>query len=253
MHNMTEPLSISRINCYLRCPQSFYYKYILKLQKPNCPSFTKGLAVHSGADTFYKAIIANQQIEVTDAIIAGAKKFDELTDNTDFGDKDPKAEKAAMALMIEEYINQIAIFRRPIYSEIKILSDIDGIPFQGIIDLIEENHIIRDTKTASKKPAENLIVDGGYALQLAAYSLLYEKQFGVMPTSALDVIALTKTKCEVYSQLDKKTDEDINTFKEIIANVFGLIINEVFYPNPLNQFCSEKCCSYYGECKSRKI
>ncbi|HWT55950.1 MAG TPA: ATP-dependent DNA helicase [Candidatus Microsaccharimonas sp.] len=48
-------LSVSQIDCWLRCPQDFYYKYVLQMPLPPSPTLQYGTAIHSVIETIHRA------------------------------------------------------------------------------------------------------------------------------------------------------------------------------------------------------
>lgn len=47
-------LSVSQIDCWLRCPQDFYYKYVLQMPLPPAPALQYGTAIHSVIETIHR-------------------------------------------------------------------------------------------------------------------------------------------------------------------------------------------------------
>ncbi|MGH7241015.1 MAG: RecB family exonuclease, partial [Candidatus Saccharimonadales bacterium] len=48
-------LSVSQIDCWLRCPQDFYYKYVLQMPLPSSPTLQYGTAIHSMIETIHRS------------------------------------------------------------------------------------------------------------------------------------------------------------------------------------------------------
>jgi DNA helicase-2/ATP-dependent DNA helicase PcrA len=48
-------LSVSQIDCWLRCPQDFYFRYVLQMPMPPAPALQYGTAIHSVIETIHKA------------------------------------------------------------------------------------------------------------------------------------------------------------------------------------------------------
>jgi DNA helicase-2/ATP-dependent DNA helicase PcrA len=50
----TLQLSVSQIDCWLRCPQDFYYQYVLQMPLPPAPQLPYGTAIHSVIETIHR-------------------------------------------------------------------------------------------------------------------------------------------------------------------------------------------------------
>lgn len=48
-------LSVSQIDCWLRCPQDFYYQYVLQVPLPPDPALQYGTAIHKAIENLHKA------------------------------------------------------------------------------------------------------------------------------------------------------------------------------------------------------
>lgn len=54
-------LSVSQIDCWLRCPQDFYYCYVLEMPQPDDPVRAYGTLMHDTIETIHKSLRAGQQ------------------------------------------------------------------------------------------------------------------------------------------------------------------------------------------------
>lgn len=62
-------LSVSQIDCWLRCPQDFYYQYVLQMPLPPEPALQYGTAIHSVIETIHRGR-ANGSVPTLEELLA---------------------------------------------------------------------------------------------------------------------------------------------------------------------------------------
>ena len=241
-------LSASQINMYLRCPLSYYYRYVEGLIIPPGSSLTKGKAVHSGVEFNYKQKLetkkdlpVNQILEYTSA------EFDSLAEETQWDMEKGKAKDETIKLT-QLYCTEISPKVQPVAVEEKVEVTFDNADYTllGYIDVIDDKGFVRDTKTTGRTPSESVIVNN---LQLAAYSLAHRQLRGTEESGVvLDYLVNTKEP-KVVQLKAKYQQQQIDRFLKILGIVAHNIKYENFYPNPNNNLCGPKTCGFYQICK----
>ena len=240
-------ISPTQINMYLRCPAQYYFRYILGMIIPPKSALTKGKAVHKGQEVNYKQKIeTHEDMKLSDLQEVVATEFETLAPETEWQpDEDPGKIKDETISLASLYHTEIAPTVQPMLVEEEILIDIPGGKLKGYIDLVDMQEYIRDTKTASRTPSQDVI---SKSLQLSAYALAYRKEMDREENGVkLDYLVNTKTP-KVVTLEGKRTEQDLQRFVSIATRVMDAIQKGVFYPNQDNFMCDEKNCGYWHEC-----
>lgn len=241
--------SVTQLNTFLRCPAQYYFRYVEGLKIPPSGAITKGVCVHSAIEHNYKQKIeTHKDLPLSEVTEYAAYKFEELAPDTDWGDEKPGEAKDDTINLTVAYHKLIAPKVQPIASEKEFVIPLDGdINLLAYVDVIDNKKRIRDTKTASRKPGQDV---ADKSLQLSAYALCYREVFGEEESEVvLDYVVSNKKKYAVESIKSKRTKRDLDRFKTIALGVIRAIKNKVFYPNPTNYLCNDKFCGYYHLCK----
>lgn len=241
-------ISVSQINMYLRCPAQYYFRYVQGMIIPPKSALTKGKAVHKGQEVNYKQKIdTHEDIKLTDLQEVVSTEFETLAPETEWmPEEDPGKIKDETISLASLYHTEIAPTVQPMLVEEEILIDIPGGKLKGYIDLVDMQEYIRDTKTASRTPSQDVI---SKSLQLSAYALAYRKEMNREENGVkLDYLVNTKTP-KVVTLEGKRTEQDLQRFVSIATRVMDAIQKGVFYPNQDNFMCDEKNCGYWHECR----
>lgn len=241
-------ISPSQINTYLRCPAQYFFSYVQGIKIPPKSAMTKGKAVHSGIEYNYKQKIESREdLKVSEILEYTAAEFEKLAEETDWQGVDKGKEKDSTIDLTKLYQTEVAPETQPIAVEQKIEVAFENTDYTllGIIDLIDEEKRIRDTKTTARTPSEDSLQN---SLQLSAYSLAYRTIKGEEETGIqLDYLVATKTP-KVVKLSANRTQKEIDRFLSITGTVAHNISCQNFYPNPTNMMCSPVNCGYWEKC-----
>lgn len=249
--HMVEHFSVSQLNMYLRCPAQYAFRYLDGIVLPPTGSLTKGRAVHKGAEYNYRQKVKTARdaaLEEIQDIVAAA--FDREAEKTSWEKEEDKGRiKDETLLLTALYHQKIAPQVQPLFIEHEFKIPLaEGMPLLGYIDVIDENFIIRDLKTASKTPGEN---EAAKNLQLTAYAYAFRELVGREESAvALDYLVQTKQPKAVVL-MAQRTKADIDRLWAIMFEVLKAIKGGNFYPNPQNIMCSVKACGYWDQCRQR--
>ncbi len=245
-------LSVSQINMYLRCPLQHYFRYKKKLILPPTAALTKGKTVHSGvAYNYEQKKETRKDLPVTEVAEYTAAAFEDAEDETEWGEVNPTQAKDETINLVKVYHENIAPAIQPVEVEAKYEVEFSNNPYKllGYIDVIDEQGIIRDTKTAGRKPKNGIASN----LQLAGYAYMYQTIKGESANGvALDYVVSTKTP-SYYQFYHSPTEAQIDNFLRTFANVAFCIENNIYHPNPNNFLCSPKFCGYWELCKGGAV
>lgn len=243
-------LSYSQISTYLTCPLRYKFHYVDLIP----PAFTTaalvfGSSLHQAAAAYYDSRLVgdplrpDQMLDVyRDSWLAaeGIKYFN--------GDREES--------LLEKARQLVGVFHENVSPDTLILGveeffefQIEGVPpFQGYIDLIEQDQngrvTVADLKTASKKLTDSSVHSN---LQLTAYSLGAEA-LGFEPdslTMRLDVITKTKNP-ELTRHETTRTQQERDRFVKLVRKVWAAIEHHAFYPKEDWQ-CAQ--CAWADHCR----
>lgn len=244
-----EHISVSQIDTYMRCPASYYYRYVRGLIIPPKAAMTRGSAVHSGIEFNYRQKMETEKdLPLAEVQEYTAAVFEEKAEETDFEGEDPGKVKDETIDLVTVYHKEIAPEVQPRAVEERIEIAFEGADYTlvAILDLEDQNRMIRDTKTAGRTPGEKDIEN--HMLQLAAYSLAYRTTKGEEESGVgLDYLVNTKTP-KVMKFRREITEEQRQSFLKIMDAVANAIAGEHFWPNRKNNLCSPKHCGFWDIC-----
>lgn len=245
-------LSVSQIRTYLRCPAQYEFRYVHGLKSPVTSSLLLGSSFHSAIEAANKAKMENGEILSTEDVLDAysdswenkmAKEEIEWEEG-----EDPGKVKDRGAEMTAAYYEEHGRNLKPALVETSFLTDIDGVLFQGYIDLAEVDGSIRDFKTAKRTPNQDEIEK---SIQLTAYALAYRELTGEKEARVgLDYTVGLKTGTKIVRLETEIDDQRIERFKRLVKGVAESIKSGIFYPNEEGFGCS--FCPYKDICKGGK-
>ena len=250
---LTEPVSASRVNLFHNCRLKFYFRYVLKLNKPTSPALHVGKTVHAMLQEWSKqrwlgkpadsAILLSHfnehwQLSLRDAPVS-----------FDAGEEETERNKAWA--LVEMYLREtpIPVDEKPMGVEVSVETDLSehGLPnLRGIIDLVRSNGEIVDFKTSATTPNVEQVLHRNL-LQLTIYGLLYREATGEKEKGfELHHLVKTKTPKLVVTRHAPITEKQKdNLFRSIESFVDG-VQREDWVASPGLQCAS---CEFFTECK----
>jgi putative RecB family exonuclease len=198
-------ISPSRLNCWLRCPLAFRFRYLEGLEPPCSPAQALGRVVHRALETWYRFRLLGAGIVVEDVLLRLPHLWEAVLDESSVGFNSTTEEHACLGQahdLVEVYLKQtdpdeplpLAVERTIEAPLVDPLTGEDlGIPLVGVLDLAlaePTGPIIVDFKTVARGGAPHEI---SHEIQLGAYAYLLRSESGCDP-AALEIRQLIKTK-----------------------------------------------------------
>lgn len=242
-------LSVSQIRTYLRCPAQYEFRYVRGFKSPVTSSFLLGSSFHSAIETANRAKMENGEILSTDDVLdaysqAWERRLEQEEIEWEEGEDQGKT-KDRGAEMTAAYYEEYGRNLKPAMVETHFIGEIEGVPFQGYIDLAEVDGSIRDFKTAKRTPQEDEVEK---SIQLVAYALAYRELTGEKEAKVgLDYTVSLKSGIKVVRLETEIDDQRIQRFKRLVKGVADSIKAGIFYPNEEGFGCS--FCPYRDICK----
>ncbi len=255
--------SWSKFSTAALCGQIYFYRYVEKLRTTAGASMVRGLGPHKAAEANYTAQIKTGEplaLEHVREISATACKRSIRADGlrVDGGYEGVPLRRLAGLLVDEsvalatEYRTKIAPKITPIATELKIeIPPSAAWPFThvGVIDVVDDQAIIHDTKTKRKAPTAG---DADASGQLTNYELLFRAYFG-RPSAgqAFDYVWQTPARRELKSvtQTTQRATHQLARFALEVKATHAQLEAEIYVPAKASDWiCSPKWCEFTGIC-----
>ncbi len=183
---LAEPLSYTRVSTYNQCPKRFELKYVQKIPEPSHWYFSYGKSIHAVLERLLSCHLGKDgQLYGDDAALfptSLSQLLDEnwLTDGyVDLTDEERRRRQALRVLTAFFPVFR-STWQQIIYAEHLIKTDIDGIPFTGIVDRIDRinDDVLRIVDYKSARPREaSALTSHRFQVSLYASALSQLKEF----------------------------------------------------------------------------
>lgn len=246
---MTVPLvlSASSLQTYLRCPKQWYFAYVAEYRNPPSIKQVLGIAAHEAIEAnMAQKVWTWEDLPVSDVLDAFSTSYDRGSVEVERADEDPGKAKDSGVKLVRLHHEQVAPAIQPAMVEEPIQFEINGVPYSGIIDLVDDRGKVRDWKTTGKSPSP-----GQYMLNMVGYAIGYRQATGQVESEVvLDyLVRTTKPKHVPIASGGPVSDEAIVRFSSVVRDVADAINAGSFVPNGLaNGACS--WCGYKHICTS---
>jgi RecB family exonuclease len=240
--SLAQVLSPSQMKTFLDCSARWWFKYGLGLPDQRGGSLVRGSSVHKVAEWAMRQKLAGNAWEMEDAAEIYEAAWDEQCEGASFAkDEDPEQLKLSGAILARKYLEDVAPEVAPRDIELKVTGEINGVPVQGYVDLIDTSGRIIDLKTAKAKPAG---VDPGYAFQLATYHQLAPHVSG---EARIDTLVATKVPQLVRMDYKVSVADQLLT-THLYPHVREGMREGLYFPSRCGNMCSRKYCAFADAC-----
>lgn len=242
-------LSASSLSTYLECPLQWYFSYVLAERGHTSLKKVIGIAVHDSIE----AILRHLQLAdgtALDPVMTYQQFFDREMDlgPIRFAKDDDLDEGRASGLKaLQTYLSVMVVnddVSAITHVEVPFEIDINGIPYSGTIDRIDDNDVVRDTKITHSRPKR-----GKYRLNVIGYGLGAETLTGRQPSmSVLDYIVRTKEPYYWPEYIDPPSPVDVADFAHQLSLVAEGIDAGKFEPLGLSSPFACVACPHSASC-----
>jgi CRISPR/Cas system-associated exonuclease Cas4 (RecB family) len=250
---MTDHISASQINLYIQCSLKYKFQYVDRIPRPfKSSGLAFGSVMHSALDFFHKQKIKGNGITLDKLLkIFEVDWFRQKVEN-EIRYKDGETE-AELLLQGKQILSKYfhSYDGRPVASETPfslpliepVTGEILGPTINGIIDLIEFEHVIVEFKATARTMDEQSVED---SVQLTCYAYAYRMLFQKEPKT-LKLLNFVKTKNPKIVPLETKRDtRDFKRLFHLAQEVLRGIYSGVFIPES-NFMCKD--CEYGEPCR----
>lgn len=256
-----EHLSNSQIQMALKCGQQWAYRYGEQIILPPGFAAIRGKSVDAGVSTnLRQKIESGQDLPVEEIEQAALDHLDlelrgEVMLDPDYGDDFQRARglvRDEVVGLTRTHTRFIAANLQPVAVQLRVtVMPSESLPVKlvGVIDLLDSEGRIRDTKTSRKSPSSNGAEESD---QLTTYDLFHRAHYK-KPPSLLQLDALIATPSGRFNVKEvtapPRTMEDLRALVTRARAVVRMVESEVFTPAPdAAWWCSAKWCGYHGMC-----
>lgn len=244
---MAEPvvLSASSIATFLRCGIQWEFAYVYNIKSRPSVRQSIGLAFHTAVERNLTQKIESRADLVEDEVVgAFTDEYDHLVVDVEEPEEDPGKGKDSGIVVVRKHHREIAPTIQPLWVERPIQYKVNGVPYSGTIDLVDQHRRVRDWKTSKRKPDR-----GSYLLNMIGYALGYRHETGETEKEVV-LDYLIRTKQPYYYPVSSGgpvPDHARDSFATIAEQVYSAIQAGRFVPNGLvNNACS--WCGYQNIC-----
>ena len=153
----------------------------------------------------------------------------------------PGGYKDQGAGLVREYIETTSHLIQPVTVEETHVSEVAGVKFVNIVDLIDVNDVVIDHKTSSKAYTQD---DVDKDLQASAQAFALGKAIVFQ-----NHVAIKAKRPKIQIVKSYRLDHDIDWWYILAAKIITLMKTGVAPPNPTQWWCSERFCGYYSLCR----
>jgi CRISPR/Cas system-associated exonuclease Cas4 (RecB family) len=247
-------VSDSRLQTFHQCRLKFFFRYVLRLQKPKSPALHVGSSVHFVLQMWNRARWKGEPIDlaILRQIFGSYWVFEQAENPIQWDLNSESIEMDAAWLLVKTYLDRtpIPLNEKPEAVEVEVETDLarHGLPtLVGFIDLIRAGRRIVDFKTSAQTPNSQRAIHL-HELQLSCYGVLYRDATGHKESGfELHHLVKLKTPKIIVTEAGPMTDpQETKLFRAIESYVQG-VQREDWVPNPNVMSCA--CCEYFNECR----
>jgi putative RecB family exonuclease len=250
---LLKTISASRLGCWQQCRLKFWFRYVVRLQKPPTPALHFGSVVHAVLQAWNLARWRRQPFITERFKQLFDQQWPELQKGVKIrweGEEEDQRKTAWASLETYWIETPIKNDERPEAVEVWVEADLSrhGLPtLVGILDLVRAGGRIVDFKTSGKTPDAEQVLHQ-HETQLSGYAVLYREATGKREGGMeLHHLIKLKTPKVVIAESGPMTERQrTRLFRAIESYVDGLRRRD-FVPSP-GLACS--FCEYFNECRA---
>lgn len=238
-------VSHSQINMWQRCPKQWEFRYVRGLKEPPSAALFEGSCYHRTLEFYFnQKMKTGRDLPLDDCLDLFATVWDDklqLDENIDWGGKKPSVIKDEGVGLVGAYRSEVSYKVVPVMVEHYFTTQVAGVEFVLIMDLLDENDVAIDHKTSSRIYTQDK-VDRDLQASATAFALGRPIEFHnhVAVKGKFPHIQIIKT----YRAL-----EDIDWWKLMTAKIILQMKSGIAPPRPTDWWCAPRWCGYYDRCR----
>jgi hypothetical protein len=246
-------LSKTQISMYLKCPFSYYCRYVMGIKKPPSASILMGKSFDTAVNLDYNNKIKTGRNEKASVVKdCFAEAFDADKGNTAFlADEKPEKLKDLGVKTIEVFQKEIGFAVKPTEVQVEDEITFENVDYtlKVVVDAIESNAVVIDNKYSGKSWSEGKEFK---QLDPVIYSLWFLQRKKRPAAGFRFDIGIGTMTPKTQQIAFTVTDAEMTGFLKLLAAVNDSIESDkkrgVFYPRTDSFLCSRKFCGYCDMC-----
>ena len=252
-------MSVSSLNTYLRCPLSFYFRYVLRVPSIESEAARMGSIMHASLEILFGEMLKEEQhtfkikqsfLEIFERELERSRAF--------FGSHQlPRLLERGRLSLGGYYETHRPEWTSKVELEKRISTEVEGVPIVGIIDRIDHRDVstvhLVDYKTGRKygyrmrrpthKENDKAEFGGSYWRQLVFYKVLYENWSQSSKLVGSGEISYLEPDPDGLYQTDfmRITAQDARFMRDLMRSVYDRIQRHEFTDG-----CGEASCAWCG-------
>ena len=248
---LQKTVSASRLSLFLQCRLKFWFRYVLKLQKPKTPALHVGNSVHSVLKAWNKARWLQKPLTLKEVHENYLKAWADTSEGpVKWEPGEEEDDKTTGWRLVDTYLREhhVPAEVKPDAVEVPVEADLinHGLPrLIGILDLVQQRQII-DYKTTSTTPNPEKVAHTN-EIQTSSYAILYRHNTGRNEAGIQlhHLVKLKNPKVVITKLPSMSQHQQTRLFRQMEAYLDGLQRNQ-FVPSP-GMHCSS--CEFQNECR----
>jgi len=246
---LLQTVSPSRLSCWSKCRLQFWFRYVVKIEKPPTAALHVGTSIHAVLKQWNKARWQKEKLTLKQLYDLLIEAWKEQPKGIKWEGEEANQQKAAWALL-DTYARQTPIpaDERPEAVEVEAEAELEpGLPIlRGVLDLVRANKVIVDFKTSSKSPNPELVIHTT-EIQLTSYAVLYRTATGERE-NGLELHHLVKGKNPklVVTSAPPITGQQETRLLRTIQSYANGLENRDIIPSP-GIHCTS--CEFFNQCR----
>jgi len=245
-------ISPTAAKSYLACSLRFYFERVACLKKQTPKNLHLGKAVHAALQAFHLARWRGGDDSPETIASAYEEAFLRLEREEGPVNYDDATEREKTRMdglrVVAAYLGSPEVLNgKPRAVEVMLKEEISGlsVPLTGAMDLVEDDLVPMDFKSAAAKPDRDSAAFD-HEIQLVSYQLLMEAAIGETPPS-LDLVFLVKTKTPQLIRVKSLPADQHRKMRvtALLETAVTGISEDRFHPQP-GMHCS--WCQFRREC-----
>lgn len=248
---LQKTVSPSRLSLFLQCRLRFFFRYVVKIQKPKTAALHVGSAVHAALKAWNKARWRGSPLSLKQLHDVYSKAWSDAEELVQWEPGEEDEEQKTGWRLVETYMRESKIPNdlKPDAVEVPVEADLSehGLPkLIGVLDLVQTS-IIVDYKTSGQTPNAERVAHTN-EVQISSYAVLFRHNTGHRE-NGLELHHLVKTKNPklVITALPPMSDQQQSRLFTLMQGYVDGLDRRDFIPSPGLQCVG---CQYYAECRA---
>ena len=248
---MLDHISHSQISTWLRCPRQWEFRYVRGLKEPPSGALIEGGSYHSTLEVNFKQKInTHEDMILDDCLDVYSDEWDKRVSREeyiDWGKLRAGQIKDEGASLVSEYMASTSTFVQPVTVEETVVTEIAGVRFVCIIDIIDSRKIVIDHKTSARKFSQ---IDVDMDIQASAEAFVLNR-----PIMFQNHVAVKTKMPKIQVVKSYRTRTDIEWWEEMAIQVLTQMKSGIAPPRPVDAFgkagfwCSKRFCGFHDMCR----